>query len=250
VTIAHRRPATIAALTGAFGMLAVGPAAAHVTANPSATTAGGYAVVDMRVPHGCDGEATEVLEVQIPDGVVSVKPEQVAGWDVTTEIGPYDEPVELHGQEVTEGVRVVTWTAQGDPLPDDQFRNFGISLQWPDAADETLVFPAVQTCVDGAEEAWIETSDDADASLDYPAPTITLMAGDGDDGHGHADDDDHADEDAPATEDADQAAGDTELAVTEAGATQSSPHALTYIALGVAALGLALGAAGFRAARR
>ncbi len=239
-TTSHRRPATIAALTGAFCMLAVGPAAAHVTANPSSTTAGGYAVVDMRVPHGCDGEATEVLEVQIPDGVVSVKPEQVAGWGVTTEIGPYDEPVELHGQEVTEGVQVVTWTAQGDPLADDQFRDFGISLRFPDAADENLTFPAVQTCVDGAEEAWIETSDDPDAELDYPAPTITLAAGDGD----------HADDDA-ATEDTGQAAGDdAELAVTQAGATDSSPHALTYIALGVAALGLALGAAGFRAARR
>jgi periplasmic copper chaperone A len=243
VRLTARRTATTLLLGGVLTALVAAPAAAHITVNPSSTAAGGYAVLDVRVPHGCDGEATEKVEVRIPDGVVSVKPEQVPGWAVETEIGEYDEPVDLHGSPVTEGVQVVAWTAEaGQELPDDQYRDFGLSVRLPDAEGETLVFSAVQTCVDGNEEAWIETSDDPDAELDYPAPTVTLTAGGG---HGHGSD---------ASDDTDEVAAEgeetTELTASPAAAeTGTGTDVLTYIALAVGLLGLIAGLAGFRAAR-
>jgi periplasmic copper chaperone A len=238
-----RRTTTTLLLGGVLTALVAAPAAAHVTVNPSSTAAGGYAVLDVRVPHGCDGQATEKVEVRIPDGVVSVKPEQVPGWTVATEIGEYDEPVELHGSPVTEGVQVVAWTAEaGQELPDDQYRDFGLSVRLPDAEGETLVFPAVQTCVDGEEEAWIETSDDPDAELDHPAPTVTLTAGGG---HGHGGD---------ASDDTDEVAAEgeetAELTASPAAAeTGTGTDVLTYVALAVGLLGLIAGLAGYRAAR-
>jgi periplasmic copper chaperone A len=245
-----RRSAATLLLAGATAVLLAAPASAHVTVNPSTAAAGGYAALDLRVPHGCEGEATERLEVQIPDGVVSVKPEQVPGWQVSTEIGEYDEPVELHGSPVTEGVQVVTWTAEaGQELPDDQFRDFGLSVRLPDGEGETLIFPSVQTCVDGSEEAWIQTSDDPDAELDYPAPGLTLTAGQ--DGQGHDDatagDEDGAEADA-AAHDAD-AAGEELTATPAAAETEGGTDALTYAALALGALGLLAGVAGLLAAR-
>ncbi|MTV25186.1 YcnI family protein [Nitriliruptoraceae bacterium ZYF776] len=228
----------------AMTLLVVGPAAAHVTVTPGEAPADGYARLTFRVPHGCEGEATNVLEVAIPDGVVSVKPEQVVGWAVETEVGPYDEPVEIHGSEVTEGVKVVTWTAdEGQELPDDLFREFGLSVKLPagEAGDE-LVFPAVQTCVDGEEEAWIETSDDPDAHLDYPAPIVTLTAGGG--GHGAAADEDEAHDDEDAS-----AAGET-VTTEPAAASDTGTDPLVWAALGVGFVGLGAGVAGLRAARR
>jgi periplasmic copper chaperone A len=237
-----RRSVTTLLLGGLLTALVAAPAAAHVTVDPSSTAAGAYALLDVRVPHGCDGEATAKVEVRIPDGVVSVKPEQVPGWAVSTEIGEYDEPIELHGSPVTEGVRVVAWTAEaGQELPDDLYRDFGLSVRLPDAEGETLVFPAVQTCVDGNEAAWIETSDDPDAELDHPAPTVTLTAGGG--GHG-----------GDASDDTDEVVAEgeetAELTASPAAAeTGSGTGVLTYIALAVGLLGLIAGLAGYRAAR-
>ena len=244
VSHARRTRALVVATLGAsMAVLVAAPAAAHVTANPSATEAGGRAIIDFRVPHGCGGEATEVLEIAIPDGVVNVKPEQVAGWDVDTEFSAYDEPVELHGDEVTEGVSLVTYTAQdGNALPDDQFRSFGLSVVYPDGVGDELRFPSVQTCVDGSEEAWVEVSDDPDAELDYPAPSLTLTAA-AEDGHG-----DDATE-APATDEADEQA--TAVESTPASADTGAPvHPVTYAALAAGLLGLVVGGLGLRAARR
>lgn len=240
-----RRPVLVIAVVSALTTLAA-PAMAHTTANPDTTAAGSYAVVDMRVPHGCDGAATAVLDVQIPAGVTSVKPEFVPGWTATTEIGEYDEPIEIHGEEVTEGVVAVTWTAdEGQELPDTQFRNFGISVKFPDAAGETLYFPAVQTCVDGSESAWIEIPSEDGEELDSPSPAITLTEGAGGHGHGDAEDGDEA-----AAEDASADGDTTELTLTQANSVDDSTDPLVWVALAVGLLGLAIGGAGFAASRR
>lgn len=238
---------TLRAVAAAAVMVAVTavPAAAHTTANPGEAAAGSYAKIDFRPGHGCEGEPTQELTVQIPDGVVSVKPEQVPGWDAGTEIGPYDEPVELHGQELTEGVREVTWTAQpGNELPDDRFREFGISMKLPDRAGDTLYFPAIQTCPSGAEEAWIEIPQDGDEDLDSPAPSVTLTAGGGS-GHGASD--------GEAAGDTDEAAADgTDGQATQAAAASADADAdtLTIVALIAGLLGLAAGVGALVTARR
>jgi uncharacterized protein YcnI len=60
----------------------------------------------LRVPHGCDGEATLKVRVQIPEGIHSVKPMPKAGWTLETVRGAYANTYENHGRKVTEGVKV------------------------------------------------------------------------------------------------------------------------------------------------
>lgn len=243
----RHRLLTVAATTGA-AMLVAAPAFAHTTANPSSTAAGAYAIVTMRVPHGCEGAATTVLDVSIPAGVTSVKPEQVPGWSVTTEIGSYAEPVTIHGQEITEGVVEVTWTADdGVSLPDAFYRDFGLSVKLPDTVGETLYFPAVQTCEDGSEAAWIEIPSSEGEELEKPAPAFELTAAEG--GHGHDAAAEESTEDAAVEETAgEDAAG--ELTVVEAGVEDDSTDPMVWVALAVGLLGLAFGAAGFARGRK
>lgn len=241
-----RRVLPTTAATIAATLLVVGPAAAHVSANPSEASSGAYARFAFRVPHGCDGAPTDEVAIRVPAGVASVKPEFVPGWDVSSEVGPYDEPVELHGEEITEGVQSVTWTAQpGQELPDDQFREFGLSVKLPDGeAGDVLYFPTVQSCPDGGEIAWIEIPS-GDEELESPAPAVTLTAAT--DGHGHG---------APGDDEPD---GDAGHAASSGGTAEAAPAGLAaaegtdpllVVALAVGVLGLGVGAAGLATARR
>ena len=65
-------------VTGA--VLAVSPAAAHVTLEHREATIGSSYKAVFVVPHGCAGSATVKVRVQIPDGVIAVKPMPKAGW--------------------------------------------------------------------------------------------------------------------------------------------------------------------------
>lgn len=172
-----------AAVIAAVTLGLSGPAQAHMTTFPTEAPAGGYATVYFQVPHGCDGEATSKVSVKLSDAISSVKPEMVPGWTASVSTAPLDQPFESYGQQITEYVDTVTWDATGDPLPDGQFMRFGLVMKVPDLAGEDLVLPAVQTCTNGAQEAWI----DPDPGADMPAPRVALTASG--DGHGDGHDD-------------------------------------------------------------
>lgn len=172
----HRLAPVIAvALCAVLTLLAV-PAFAHVSASPGQAPAGEHTVITLRVPHGCDGSPTTAISVQIPDTVASVTPQFLPGWTAGTTTGPLAEPVDLHGETVTEGVREVTWSG-GTPIPDGQYFDFGLSVRTPDDVGATLYFPTVQTCESG-ETAWIEIPAEGDDGhdLEAPAPSVVLTA--------------------------------------------------------------------------
>ena len=91
------------------------PASAHVTVNPRKAMQGGYA--PARVP-GAERErhrGTVKLEVHLPENapVASVSTMPVPGWTVTIEKRKLDQPIEVHGSQITEVVSKITWTANG-----------------------------------------------------------------------------------------------------------------------------------------
>jgi len=174
--------AAVAAVLTLFAFAPV--ASAHVSPVDPTAPAGGYTTVELQVPHGCDGQATNVVSVQLRDDISSVTAQALPGWEVSYDRKPLDEPIELHGEQVTEYVASVTWTATGEPLADGQFLRYGISMKTPDLAGERLLLPTVQTCVDGSESAWIEE----DPEAEHPAPAVELVASEGD-RHGDAGDD-------------------------------------------------------------
>ena len=119
-----------------------------------------------------------------------------------------------------------------EPLPDGMRDTFELSFQVPDAAGETLTFPTVQTCAEG-ETAWIEVpeeGEDAEA-LEHPAPAFEVL---------------------PAEESGSEAAATSDEPVQEASAEteDGSSDVLSWVALGVGALGLVVGGAALARSRR
>jgi periplasmic copper chaperone A len=229
--------ARIALITAAAGALAFAPAAAaHVTANPTEAPAGDFAMVKFRVPHGCEESPTTSLTIQIPEGVVSVTPEAVPGWRTTTEIGELAEPVEVHGETVTEGVRKVTWT--GGPLDPHQFVDFGLSMMTPDAAGETIYFPAVQRCEQG-QTRWIQIPVEGEEEPEAPAPGVTLVASSGGHGRGSSSSDGAAMEESEG--DASEASAEGGATAAPASSDSNDGNGLEWLAVGLGGAGLAAG---------
>lgn len=157
-TILGTLVAAAAIVTGA------GSASAHATVQlyGSSATAGGYGVMFIRIGHGCAKAATDTVEVSIPAGFSSVRPQQMPGWNAETI---------KNADGVTTGVK---WS--GGSLPDAQFADFGVSVKYPATAG-TYAIPVVQRC-GTAEEAWIQIPAEGQDShsLKYPAPTVKVAA--------------------------------------------------------------------------
>ncbi|SEB90307.1 Uncharacterized protein YcnI [Rhizobiales bacterium GAS191] len=151
-------------------------ALAHVTLETQQTPAGGAYKAVFRVPHGCDGSATVKLRVQIPPGVISVKPMPKPGWTLETVKGKYEKTYDYYGTPTSEGVKEVVWSA--GKLPDEFYDEFVLrGYLTPDLKpDTTLYFPVVQECEKGVHR-WIEIPAEGKTAEDYetPAPSVKLL---------------------------------------------------------------------------
>jgi uncharacterized protein YcnI len=154
-----------------------GSASAHITLEvPEAPASGTYKAV-LRVGHGCEGSPTVAIRVQIPDGMIAVKPMPKPGWELTTRIEAYPEPVQYFEDTLTEGVREIAWT--GGRLPDEWYDEFVFRGRLPDDAAGTMLwFPVVQECEAGVHR-WIEIPAEGKTADDYeaPAPGLRLISG-------------------------------------------------------------------------
>ena len=164
------------ALAGALTVLFAAPALAHITLETSEAAAGDAYKAVLRVGHGCEGAVTTGLRVQIPDGVIDVKPMPKPGWDLETTTGAYAEPADLFGETLTEGVREIHWS--GGNLPDAWYDEF-VFRGWlsKGLAGQTIYFPVVQECGE-AVTRWIEipAEGQTDEDLEEPAPGLTVTA--------------------------------------------------------------------------
>jgi uncharacterized protein YcnI len=236
-------------LTLLAALLAVAaPALAHVTVHSETAAAGAYTKLTFRVPHGCDGAPTTTVRVQMPDGVRGVRPQVHPGWELSTVEGELAEPYESHGETVTRGVTEVVWS--GGDLPDAYMDEFGVSLQIaPDAQGETLHFPVIQECANGAEAAWIEVPEGPDAEEpEHPAPALEVTGpapGEGEHAGGEGE---HAGgAEASGSPVADDTLGDAQPAAATSG---GGSDALSIAALVVGVAGLGVGGGALLSSRR
>lgn len=158
--------------------VAASSASAHITLeNRQATIGAGYKAI-FTVPHGCAGSATIKIRVQIPEGVIAVKPMPKAGWNVETIKGKYATEYDYHGAKYSEGVKEVVWS--GGKLPDDYYDEFVISTFLTSVLkpDTVLYFPTVQECEQGVSR-WIDIPQGGDSTHmhedKWPAPGVKLM---------------------------------------------------------------------------
>lgn len=131
----------------------------------------------FRVPHGCEGKPTIKVRVQIPEGVIAVKPQPKAGWTLEKSKGKYEKSYDYYGTPTSEGVKELSWG--GGNLPDDEYEEFvaRVYITGDLKPDTTLYFPVVQECADGATERWIEIPAEGKSADDYetPAPGVKLL---------------------------------------------------------------------------
>jgi uncharacterized protein YcnI len=151
------------------------PALAHITLEQREARIGVPYKAVFRVPHGCDGSATIRLSVQIPEGVIAVKPMAKAGWTIEVTRGAYAKPYSAtHGAKFTEGPKQITWS--GGILPDAFYDEFVfqafIAADLPSSG--TLYFPAMQECEKGVHR-WIEVPTAPNEKLSEPAPGLKLL---------------------------------------------------------------------------
>ena len=233
--------ATVAAVT----LMGASAASAHVSPVEGEVPAGSYTAVQLRVPHGCDGESTEKVDVQIPESITSASPFWVSGWTAATEEAPLDPPVDDgEGGEITERTATVSWTAaEGNALPDHQVLDFGISFKAPDEVGEVLYFKTIQTCGDATAE-WITEWDGTGEEPEKPAPSVTVVEGSGD-GHGAEDAEDAEDE---TTETTAAASGTDGNSSDDDSSDSSQGVAIAGLVAGLAGLGL--GGAAFAKTRK
>jgi periplasmic copper chaperone A len=151
--------------------------AAHVTLESQEAASNASYKAVLRVGHGCDGKPTTAIRVQIPDGVIAVKPMPKAGWQVDTVKEKYERPYDYFGSELTEGVRQIAWT--GGELRDDFYDEFVFVGRLTEFEPGTVLnFPTVQECAGGVHR-WIEipaTGQDPN-ELEEPAPQLTIIEG-------------------------------------------------------------------------
>ncbi|WEX08450.1 copper chaperone PCu(A)C [Chelativorans sp. AA-79] len=152
------------------------PSMAHVSLQQKEAAPGTYKAV-LGIPHGCDGEPTVSVRVELPEGFVGAKPMPKPGWTIEIETGDYAETYRLHGEDVSSGPVAVTWA--GGSLADEHYDEFVVRGTLADAkAGERIFFRATQTCPSGKEEAWVEVPAEGQDphSLEHPAPFVTIAA--------------------------------------------------------------------------
>lgn len=162
---------TILALLALAALVLPAGASAHVTLQPDEAVAGDYTVIDVRVPNERDSAATTKVDVQFPAGFASASYQRVDGWSVEVKTSKLAEPLSGHGEQISEGVSRMIWTADsdGDGIQPGQFQDFPISVQIPDQPGDALTFKALQTYDNGEVVRWIGAP-----GTDEPAPQVAV----------------------------------------------------------------------------
>lgn len=161
----------VACAAVAVATLAAVPAYAHATLEVRQAAIGSTYKAVLRVPHGCGAEATNVVRVQIPEGFYNVKPMPKAGWTLETVTGPYAQPYDNHGTQLTEGVKEIVW--KDGNLPNEWYDEFVFRGTFAGTLEPgQYYFPAIQECANG-EEAWIDVTGADNAEM--PAPSLELV---------------------------------------------------------------------------
>jgi uncharacterized protein YcnI len=142
-------------LLAAAVVLVTSAASAHVSLETRQATIGSSYKAVFTVPHGCAGSPTVKIRVQIPEGVIGVKPMPKPGWSLETIRGKYAAEYDYHGSKTSEGVKEVAWS--GGKLADDNYDEFVVTtyLSGGLKPNSTLYFPVVQECEQGISP-WID----------------------------------------------------------------------------------------------
>lgn len=170
-----RRTIRVATIAAVALVVAAPMAAAHVTVNPGEAEKGGYAALSFRVPNERDDASTTRLEVNFPTDtpIANVRVQPKPGWRYEIERTELDEPIDNHGEEVSEVVSKITWT--GGEIGTTEFDEFDVSVGPLPTDVDQIMFPSIQTYAGGEVVRWIEEPVEGEEEPENPAPVLTLV---------------------------------------------------------------------------
>ena len=142
---------------------------AHVVLeNQEAIVSSNYKAV-LKVGHGCNGQATQKLIVEIPDGFRGVKPMNKANWKITIVKGSLAKPYISHGKTIVDGITRIEWDGN---LQADYYDEFVLVGQLPENPGN-LYFKVTQICPSDKLE-WTQIPEEGKTVKDYSAPAALL----------------------------------------------------------------------------
>ncbi len=145
----------------AGSVLIAAPALAHVEVSPAELPESSEQQLLFSYHHGCEGLATDGLDVLLPEGVEVTSIGGPEGWQFTIE-------------ESDEG-QVIVWS--GPAVPDGVEAQYPVELDLPAGAGTTLYFPTIQRCGPDNQVRWIEIPAEGQdpEELAEPAPAVLLV---------------------------------------------------------------------------
>lgn len=180
MTAHSRSPQRLLAGAGFAVLFIIGsqaPTLAHITLAIKEARANTCYKAVLGVPHGCDGEATQSIRIQIPEGGIGVKPMPKAGWTLTVTRGAYAKSYQNHGKAVSEGPKEIVWS--GGTLSDDNYDEFIFTsfIAGDFGAGQPVYFPTVQQCTKGQVNwADIPAAQQSSHDLKSPAPALRIVS--------------------------------------------------------------------------
>ncbi|MBW9057538.1 copper chaperone PCu(A)C [Agrobacterium pusense] len=161
---------------------------AHATFVDGSAEQESTVVAALQVPHGCEGElATTEVQIKLPEGFISAKPQPKVGWELEVIKGDYQKAYKNHGKEIKSGPVEIRW--KGGNLPDEFYDTFAVQGKVSGVeVGQELPFKVTQLCGDKGKVSWDEVAAAGvdPHSLKNPAPTIKVTANAHAGGHDHA----------------------------------------------------------------
>lgn len=150
------------ALIASLALAMPANAGAHVTLQPDEAAAGGFTVLDVRVPNEGSGPATTKVSLRFPPGFSYALYQAAPGWSVKVRMQ----------KPPTSEVREMTWTANSERtgVQVGQLLDFPIGVQLPGEVGDTLTFKAIQTYDDGSVVRWV-----GGPETELPAPRVLII---------------------------------------------------------------------------
>ena len=142
-------------------VLLAAPAQAHVEVSPTELPEASSQELLFSYHHGCDGLATDGLEILLPEGVEATSLGGPAGWQSTI--------------EERDAGQVMVWS--GPEVPDGVEAEYPVELDLPAGAGTTLYFPTIQRCGPDDQVRWVEIPAEGQdpGELAEPAPAVLLV---------------------------------------------------------------------------
>lgn len=163
-------------------------ALAHATFVDGSAEQESTVVAALQVPHGCEGGlATTEVQIKLPEGFISAKPQPKAGWELEVIKGDYQKAYKNHGKEIKSGPVEIRW--KGGNLLDEFYDTFAVQGKVSGVeVGQELPFKVTQLCGDKGKVSWDEVAAAGvdPHSLKNPAPTIKVTAKAHAGGHDHA----------------------------------------------------------------